>query len=59
MAGRGWIERDETGNWTPTARAVVDLREGSQETISFIRTLAAAVLAADAERDRKRSRPDG
>ena len=49
MQARGWIERDERGNWTPSPGAVAGLRASSQETISFIRTLAAAILAADAK----------
>ena len=47
MQARGWIERDEKGNWTPTPGAVADLRASSQETVSFIRALAAAIIAAD------------
>jgi hypothetical protein len=47
MQARGWIERDGTGHWTPTKSAVRDLRESSQETISFIRALAAAILSAE------------
>lgn len=47
MQARGWIERDDKGNWTPSPRAVTDLRAGSQETISFLRALATAILSAD------------
>jgi len=47
MQARGWIERDGKGNWTPSPRAVIDLRESSQETVAFIRALAAAILSAD------------
>ena len=47
MRARGWVERDEKGNWTPCPRVATDLREGSQETIAFIRTLAAAIFSAD------------
>jgi hypothetical protein len=53
MQARGWIERDGNGNWTPSARVVSDLRESSQETISFIRALAAAILAADGRMQEK------
>jgi hypothetical protein len=49
MQARGWIERDGKGNWTPAPGAVADLRASSQETISFLRTLAALILAADAK----------
>jgi hypothetical protein len=50
MQARGWVARDAAGNWTPTPRAVEDLRAGSLETVAFIRTVAAAVLSADAKR---------
>jgi hypothetical protein len=53
MQARGWIERDGKGNWTPSPRVVSDLRESSQETISFIRALAAAILAADGKAQAK------
>ena len=47
MQARGWIERDGKGNWSPAPGAVADLRASSQETVSFIRALAAAIIAAD------------
>jgi hypothetical protein len=47
MQARGWIERDERGNWTPSPRAASDLRASSTETIAYIRTLAAAILSAE------------
>ena len=52
METRGWISRDEKGNWTPTSAASKDLRGSSQETISFIRTLAAAATSADLDSTR-------
>jgi hypothetical protein len=50
MEMRGWISRDEKGNWAPTPDASKDLRASSQETISFIRTIAAAAISADPDR---------
>jgi hypothetical protein len=49
MRARGWVTRDEKGNWTPCRQVVTDLRESSQETIGFIRALAVAILSADAK----------
>ena len=46
MEMRGWISRDENGNWAPTPGAAKDLRESSQETIGFIRTIVSAALSA-------------
>jgi hypothetical protein len=47
METRGWISRNEKGNWTPAPCASKDLRASSQETISFIRAIAAAAVSAD------------
>jgi hypothetical protein len=47
MRARGWVVRDEKGNWTPCPRVVTDLRESSQETVAFIRALGAAILTAE------------
>ncbi len=47
MEMRGWISRDEKGNWAPTPGASRDLRASSQETINFIRTIVAAAISAD------------
>ena len=47
MQARCWIERDAKGNWRPCSGAAKDLRESSQETIYFIRSLAAAIQSAD------------
>lgn len=58
MQARGWIERDEKGNWIPSPRAATDLRASSQETVWFLRTLAAAILSADGKA-RAKPRPDG
>jgi hypothetical protein len=58
MQSRGWVERDGKGNWTPTQGAVSDLRESSQETIAFIRALAAAILSA-VGKAQARPRSDG
>jgi hypothetical protein len=52
MQGRGWIVRDEKGNWTPTPGASEDLRASSQETLNYIRAIAVAVMSADADRSR-------
>lgn len=49
MRARGWVERDKNGNWTPSERAAMDLRESSQETVSFLRALATVILSADAQ----------
>ena len=56
MQARGWVERDGKGNWAPSPRAVADLRKSSQETVSFIRTLAVAIQLADAKA--QTTRPD-
>lgn len=55
---RGWIARDENRNWAPTSGASKDLRASSQETISFIRAIAAAALAADQDGPRNWPPPD-
>jgi hypothetical protein len=34
MRARGWIERDDKGNWTPSPCAAMDLRTGSQGPFS-------------------------
>jgi hypothetical protein len=47
MQARGWIMRNEAGNWTPTSRAATDLRESSRETIGFIRAIVSAALSAE------------
>ncbi len=47
MQARGWIVREEAGNWTPTSRAATDLRESSRETIGFIRAIVSAALSAE------------
>ena len=47
MRARGWVARDEKGNWTPCRRVVTDLKDSSRETVAFIRALGAAILAAD------------
>jgi hypothetical protein len=49
MEVRGWVARHAKGNWTPTPRAAEDLREGTLETVAFIRTLAVAVMRAEAK----------
>lgn len=46
---RGWVTRDEAGNWTPTARAAEDLRAASLETVQYIRAIVAAAYSADGE----------
>lgn len=47
MQARGWVRRDEAGNWSPTDVAVRDLRDSSRETIGFIRGIVEAALKAD------------
>jgi hypothetical protein len=54
MEMRGWILRDEKGNWAPTQGALKDLRASSHETINFIRAIAAAAISADLDRPRDR-----
>jgi hypothetical protein len=57
MKARGWIERDANGNWTPSPRAVKDLRAASEENIAFLRALATVIISADSHTQAKRS-PD-
>ncbi|TNF58119.1 MAG: hypothetical protein EP307_12690 [Rhodobacteraceae bacterium] len=45
MESKGWIVRDENNQWAPTARAAEDLRDGTMETVNFIRAIGAAVIA--------------
>jgi hypothetical protein len=47
MQTGGWIVRDGAGNWTPTPRAAIDLRESSRETIGFLRAVISAALSAE------------
>jgi hypothetical protein len=49
MQTRGWVVRDEKGNWTPTSRAAENLRASSQETLSYIRAIAVAAMTADTD----------
>ena len=58
MEMRGWISRDEKGNWAPTPGASKDLRASSQETIGFIRAIVAAAISADPDGPRNRPSPD-
>jgi hypothetical protein len=46
MAARGWVQRRDDGNWTPTRQAAADLRAGSAETVAFIAAVVAAALRA-------------
>jgi hypothetical protein len=50
MRERGWIERDASGNWKPRSPVAADLRASTNETISYIRTMAAAILSAEPKR---------
>ena len=46
MQAKGWITRDANNHWTPTKKAAEDLRQGSLETVSFLRAVIAAAPEA-------------
>ena len=48
LEAKEWVRRDGSGNWLPTARAADDLRPATRATITYLRTVLAAALAAAA-----------
>jgi hypothetical protein len=46
MRAKGWVRRNESGNWEPTRQAAADLRAGSAATVTFIADLVATAVAA-------------
>jgi hypothetical protein len=43
---KGWVKRDDAGNWSPGPQAASDLRPATRATLRYLNTVFAAALAA-------------
>jgi DNA-binding transcriptional ArsR family regulator len=44
---KGWVRRDEQGNWLPSRQAASDLEPGTLATVNYLRVILNAALRSD------------
>lgn len=44
---KGWVRRDEQGNWLPTRKAASDLELGTHATVTYLRVILNAALRTE------------
>jgi hypothetical protein len=47
LQDRGWVRRDELGNWQPTRQAARDLEVGTHATVTYLRVILNAALRSE------------
>ena len=57
LQSKGWVTRNDGGAWELTPRTLEDLRPGTRETVSYLRAVIAASVAA--AEDEPPSKPAG
>lgn len=46
LQGKGWLTRDDSGNWILTEKIATDLQEATSATVDYIRAVSRLVLQA-------------
>lgn len=46
LQARGWVERDDAGNWHPTLAASKDVASATEATITYLKLILSAALKA-------------
>jgi hypothetical protein len=47
LQDKGWVRRDEQGNWLPTRQAALELEPGTHATVNYLRVVLNAALRSD------------